>query len=142
MSYLKLVDWFINPAYFDDATTLRRARLLVRACLLISMFYVSYVWLSFFFHYKKGLFLTAFNVIGYFMLPFLVRTRISLPVIANPYPAFGAITVVILTWFSGGMWSAIYPWIIAVPVLALLVVGKTPAIYWTIISFGCMMGFG
>jgi signal transduction histidine kinase len=29
-----------------------------------------------------------------------------------------------------------------VPVLALLVVGKTPAIYWTIISFGCMVAFG
>jgi signal transduction histidine kinase len=142
MSLTKLVDWFIHPVYFTQTTNLRRARLLVRACLLTSIFSISYVWLSLFFNYEKGLYLTGFNVIGYFMLPFLVRTRISLPIITNTYPVFGAITVVILTWFSGGMWSAIYPWIIAVPVLALLVVGKRPAIYWTIISFGCMMAFG
>jgi signal transduction histidine kinase len=40
------------------------------------------------------------------------------------------------------MWSAIYPWIIAIPVLALLIDGKKPAIYWTIFSFVWMVVFG
>jgi hypothetical protein len=50
--------------------------------------------------------------------------------------------VLVLTWFSGGMWSAIYPWIIAIPVLGLLVVGKKSAIYWSAFSFVCMVMFG
>lgn len=142
MNFLLLADWFINPSYFKDSTILRRARLLVRASLLTSLFSLSYVWLSIFFQYHRGLYFTAFNVIGYFLLPFLVRTKVPIKILGNIYPVMGAITVLVLTWFSGGMWSAIYPWIIAIPVLALLVVGKNPAIYWGIFSFGCMVAFG
>lgn len=142
MNLGRLADWFIHPTYFEDALTLRRARLLVRACLLTSIFSISYVALSFYFHYERAIYFTAFNVIGYFFYPFLVRTKLSLNVLANIFPSIGAITVLVLTWFSGGMWSAIYPWIIAIPVLALLVVGRTPAIYWSVFSFLCMVGFG
>lgn len=142
MNVGKLVDWFIHPDYFEDAKLLRRARLLVRACLLTSLFSISYVVLSITFSYDKGLYFTGFNVVGYFALPFLLRTKIVLSIIGTLYTAIGAITVLVLTWFSGGMWSAIYPWIIAIPVLALLIDGKTPAIYWGIFSLAWMVGFG
>lgn len=138
----RLADWFIHPAYFENASELRRARLLVRASLLTSIFSTSYVALSVIFDYERGVYFTAFNVIGYFALPFLVRTRISLVLLGFLYNAMGAITVLVLTWFSGGMWSAIYPWIIAIPLLALLIVGKKAAIYWTLFSLVWMVAFG
>jgi signal transduction histidine kinase len=138
----KLIDWFIHPRYFEDAKALRKARLLVRACLLTSLFSISYVGLSVVFSYDRGIYFTGFNVIGYFVLPFLLRTRLPLSIVGNLYTTVGAITVLVLTWFSGGMWSAIYPWIIAIPVLALLIDGKKPAIYWSIFSFGWMVAFG
>src|SRR5947207_3233861 len=142
MNFGPLVNWFINPEYQNDALALRKARLLVRACLLTSLFSMSYVWLSVIFSFEKGIYFTAFNVIGYFILPFFVRTKISIKILGTLYSAIGAITVLALTWFSGGMWSAIYPWIIAIPVLSLLVVGKTPAIYWSIVCFLIMEFFG
>jgi signal transduction histidine kinase len=142
MNVGKLVDWFIHPDYFEDANALRKARLLVRACLLTSLFSISYVGLSVVFSYEKGIYFTGFNVVGYFVLPFLGRTKTPLAVLGNLYTCIGAITVLALTWFSGGMWSAIYPWIIAIPVLALLVVGKTSAIYWSVFSFAWMVAFG
>ncbi len=142
MNFVQLADWFINPLYFDDSGMLRRARLFVRACLLTSVFSISYVILSILFQYPKGIYFTAFNVVGYFILPFLARTRFPLWILSNIYTAIGAITVIVLTWFSGGMWSAIYPWIIAIPVLGLLVAGKTSAIYWTLFSVACMIFIG
>jgi len=142
MNFGKFEDWYINPAYYEDAKALRKARLLVRACLLTSLFSISYVALSVVFSYEKGLYFTGFNVVGYFALPFLLRIKFPLSIVGNLYTTIGAITVLVLTWFSGGMWSAIYPWIIAIPVLALLIDGKTPAIYWTIFSFGWMVAFG
>lgn len=138
----KIVDWFIPRRHFDDAKALRKARLLVRACLLTSLFSISYVILSFVFSYSKGIYFTMFNVVGYFILPFLIRRAFSLSLVGNLFTTIGAITVLSLTWFSGGMWSAIYPWIIAIPVLALLVDGKRPGIYWCIFSFGWMVAFG
>lgn len=142
MNLGQLADWFIHRNYFENASELRKARLLVRASLLTSIFSTSYVALSVIFSYERAIYFTAFNVIGYFALPFLVRTRIPLGWLGFIFNAMGAITVIVLTWFSGGMWSAIYPWIIAIPLLALLVVGKKAAIYWTIFSFLWMWGFG
>jgi len=142
MNFTTLVNWFIHPDYHGDALALRKARLLVRACLLTSLFSISYVWLSVIFSYEKGFYFTAFNVIGYFILPFFVRTKISLRILGNLYSAIGAITVLTLTWYSGGIWSAIYPWIIAIPVLSLLIVGRTTAIYWSVVCFFIMEFFG
>lgn len=141
MNFGRLEDWYV-ASYADDQLASRKARLLVRASLLTSIFSFSYVVLSIVFSYDKGLLFTGFNVVGYFILPFLVRTPISLNILGNIYTCIGAITVLVLTWFSGGMWSAIYPWIIAIPVLALLVVGKTSSIYWSVFAFGWMVAFG
>jgi signal transduction histidine kinase len=141
MNFGRLEDWFVE-SYLNDANALRKARLLVRACLLTSIFSISYVVLSFVFRYDKGMYFTGFNVVGYFLLPFLLRTQLPFTWVGNLYTAIGAITVLVLTWFSGGMWSAIYPWIIAIPVLGLLVVGKKSAMYWSVFSFMCMVMFG
>jgi signal transduction histidine kinase len=141
MTFGRLENWCVER-YKDDAKALRKARLLVRACLLTSIFSNSYVILSVVFSYDKGIYFTGFNVFGYFLLPFLLRTRMSLMLLGNIYTAIGAITVLVLTWFSGGMWSAIYPWIIAIPVLGLLVVGQKSAIYWCLFAFAWMVAFG
>jgi signal transduction histidine kinase len=137
-----LINRFIRPGYFNDPRSFREARLFVAACLLTSLFSISYVILSVVFGYQRGIYFTAFNVVGYFILPFLVRTKLSLTVLGNLYTLLGSMTVLVLTWFSGGMWSAIYPWIIAIPVLALLIAGRTSAIYWSGIALLCMIAFG
>ncbi len=137
-----LINWFIHPDYTTNNRDLRSARLLVSACLLTSFFSTSYVLLSVVFSYEKGIYFTAFNVIGYFTLPFFVRTRLPLLLLGNIFTAIGATTVLALTWFSGGMWSAIYPWIIAIPVLALLIAGRTSALYWSVLSLVCMLALG
>jgi signal transduction histidine kinase len=137
-----LINWFLHPDYIPDSRDHRCARLLVSACLLTSFFSTSYVLLSVVFNFEKGLYFTGFNVVGYFMLPFFVRTRLPLLLLGNIYTAIGATTVLTLTWFSGGMWSAIYPWTIAIPVLALLIAGRTSAIYWSVLSLVCMLTFG
>ncbi|MBS1682648.1 MAG: HAMP domain-containing histidine kinase [Bacteroidetes bacterium] len=142
MNIGRLVDWFIHKKYFENATELRKARLLVRASLLTSIFSTSYVALSVFFEYERGIYFTLFNVVGYFALPFLCKTKIPFRILGFTYNAIGSITVIVLTWFSGGMWSAIYPWIIAIPLLALLIIGKTAALYWTIFSLLWMWAFG
>lgn len=83
-----------------------------------------------------------FNAVGFLLLPFLLKLKIPLLWVAHLYVLIGATAVIALTYFSGGMWSAIYPWIISIPVLALLVVDRTAGIIWGTISFLAMVGFG
>lgn len=142
MKIASVVDFFIAKDRFTDRNDIRRTRLFVRACLLTSLFSNSYVWSSFIFGYEKGVYLMIFNMVGFLLLPFLARTKLSIVWLGNLYIFIGAFAVIVLTYYSGGLWSAIYPWIISIPVLALLVVNKFSGAIWGVISFIVMIWFG
>lgn len=142
MNFAGLVDFFIHPSYHEDALKLRKARLFVRACLLTSLFSNSYIWFSVLFEYDLGVYLMIFNVVGFIALAFLVKTKTPLLLISNLYILVGSLAVCILTYYSGGIWSAVYPWIISTPVLALLVVNRNYGIAWGVLSFLIMLWFG
>ncbi|WP_425390717.1 sensor histidine kinase [Ekhidna sp.] len=142
MNFASLVDFFIHPSYHEDELSLRKARLFVRATLLTSLFSNSYIWFSVLFEFQLGIYLMIFNVLGFVLLALLVRTRTPILLITNLYVLVGAVAVVALTYYSGGIWSAIYPWIISIPVLALLVVNRNFGIAWGILSFLVMVWFG
>ncbi|MEP2023181.1 MAG: HAMP domain-containing sensor histidine kinase [Reichenbachiella sp.] len=142
MKVSALIDFFIHPDYFLAPDKLRRVRLFVRACLLTSLFSNAYVWLSVYFEYERGVQLMIFNVVGFLLLPLLSKTKIPINILGNLYVLIGAVAVFILTYFSGGIWSAIYPWIVSIPVLAILVVNRTSGLAWGGISYMAMQWFG
>lgn len=108
---------------------------MIRACFLTSLFSSTYVGLSIVFDFEKSLYLMIFNMVGFLFLPFLVKTKASLAWSGNLYVAIGAFAIYVLTYYSGGVWSAVYPWIISIPVLALLIVNRMSGVVWGIISF-------
>ncbi|MEQ8905229.1 HAMP domain-containing sensor histidine kinase [Ekhidna sp.] len=142
MNFSGLVDFFIHPSYHEDELALRKARLFVRAALLTSLFSNSYIWFSLLFEFYLGVYLMIFNVAGFVILALLVKTRIPILIITNLYVFVGGSAVVLLTYYSGGVWSAVYPWIISIPVLALLVVNRTYGIIWGVLAFLIMLWFG
>ncbi|WP_339815776.1 HAMP domain-containing sensor histidine kinase [uncultured Imperialibacter sp.] len=142
MQLSHLVDFFLHPVYFEQPDQLRKARLFVRGCLLTSLFSTSYVWLSVLFEYQKGVYFMVMNVVGFLLLPLLAKTRLPIALLGNLYVTLGATAVLVLTYFSGGIWSAIYPWIVSIPLLALLVVDKFSGAVWGGIALACMVYFG
>lgn len=83
-----------------------------------------------------------FNALGFLLLPYLIKLKVPVLWVGNIYVFVGAVAVTVLTYFSGGMWSAIFPWIISIPVLALLVVNKISGMIWGGMSFLLMVAFG
>lgn len=142
MKVSALIDFFINEEYHSSPSLLRRTRLFVRACLLTSLFSGSYIWLSDYFGYDRGVQLMIFNAVGFLVLPFLAKTKLPIALLGNLYVLIGASAVYILTYYSGGVWSAIYPWIVSVPVLAILVVNRLSGLIWGGISYFVMQWFG
>lgn len=142
MKIAPLIEFFIHPKHKKNPRDHRKARLFVRASLLTSLFSNSYIWLSMFFGYERGVKLMIFNVMGFLILAFFAKTKTPLKLLGNLYVLVGAVAVITLTYYSGGMWSAIYPWIISIPVLALLVVDKISGIVWGGIAYIVMMWFG
>lgn len=142
MDLAAFIDWFIHPTRKDDPSEYKKTRLFVRASLLTSLFSNSYIWLSIYFEYYLAVKLMIFNVVGFLVLSLLAKTKIPIKVLGHMYVFVGGFAVIVLTYYSGGIWSAVYPWIISIPVLALLVVDKTAGILWGSLSFGVMVWMG
>jgi signal transduction histidine kinase len=71
----------------------------------------------------------------------MMKTRLSVIVLGNIYVFMGTLAVLVLIFYSGGLKSPIFPWLIAPPVLALLIVNRFYAFIWTAVSIVCLMYF-
>lgn len=142
MKIERLIDFFISEGRKENKVYLRKTKLLVRASLLTSLFSATYLILSLIFDFDIGVKLMSFNVIGFLLLPFLFTSKLTVNTIGNLYVLIGGLAVIILAYSSGGINSAIYPWIISIPILALLVVNRTSALIWGGVSFLAMVGMG
>ncbi len=142
MSIASFIDYFIHPFRFESQESLRRARLLVRGSLITSLFSIGYLMISLFFDFDPGKYLLITNAMGFLFLPFLIKTRLPINLLGNLYIFIGAYAVIVLCYFSGGVDSALYAWIIAIPICALLVVNRKSAYYWGIISLAAMLFIG
>ncbi|GAA5043309.1 hypothetical protein GCM10011506_46700 [Marivirga lumbricoides] len=138
----KVIDFFVHPSRYHDPKSIKQARLVVRGSLLTSLFSSNYLFLSIYFEYEKGFNLMLTNVIGFLLLPFLLRTKLPVVLIGNLYVLIGGYAVTALAYFSGGIESALYPWIISIPILALLIVNRKSAYVWGAISFFVMILMG
>lgn len=137
-----ITDFFLTEDRKKSRISLRKAKLLIRSSLLTSLFSGTYLTLSLAFDFDIGVKLMTFNVIGFLLLPFLMKSKASVNSIGNLYVFVGGIAVIILAFSSGGIFSAIYPWIISIPILALLVVNRKSAIVWGAFSFLVMVVMG
>jgi signal transduction histidine kinase len=142
MGISQLIDYFIHPSRYENQESLRRARLLVRGCLLTSIFSVNYLFLSVYFEFEAGFYLMITNFVGFLLLPFLVKTRLPINLLGNFYAAIGAFAVIALSYYSGGIESALYAWIISIPILALLIVNRQSAYFWGAVSLLAMVIIG
>jgi len=142
MNIGEITYFFVSKSRIKSGEELRATKLVIRGSLLTSLFSSSYLILSILFDFEIGVILMAFNVVGFLLLPFLFRTSASSSFIGNLYVLIGAIAVIVLSVASGGIYSAIYPWIISIPILALLIVSRKSALVWGVLSFLIMVLMG
>jgi signal transduction histidine kinase len=118
-----------------------RHRLLLNASLSTSIFSLSYLIISILINFPNGIDLMIFNVLGFLTIPFFMRWKVPVVFLGNLYVLFGTIAVAVLIYFSGGMQSPIFPWLIAPPVLALLIVNRKYSLLWTAVSIIILVVF-
>lgn len=141
MLFKKLENYFIGDQIKSDAYILYRYKLLLNASVYTSLFSFLYLIVSLIIEFRVGVYYMIFNVAGFLLLPFLMKTRASIKALGNLYVFIGALAVVILIYYSGGIDSPILPWLIVPSVLALLIVSRFYALVWAGISIGCLTAF-
>jgi signal transduction histidine kinase len=141
MKLRKLEDYFIANFHRADAYQFSRYRLLLNASFFTSIFSLLYLIISIAIEFNEGVYLMIFNVVGFLVLPLLMKTQVPIKVIGNLYVLVGASAVTIVIYFSGGIDSPVFPWLIAPPVLALLIVSRLYAWVWTGVAMICLITF-
>ncbi|MGC4020497.1 MAG: HAMP domain-containing sensor histidine kinase [Cyclobacteriaceae bacterium] len=134
----RLQNFFIPVDKEPDEYILYRHRLILNASVSTSFFSFVYLIVSIFIEFPPGIYLMIFNVLGFALIPFLIKFGLRPIILGNLYVLIGSVAVLILICFSGGLQSPIFPWLIAPPVLALLIVNRHFAIVWTAISIACL----
>lgn len=139
MNLNSFVDWFIASSRKESKAELKKARLFVRALLFNSLFSITYYFSGLYLDFTLASILMMLDAIGLVILVFLVKTRISIIILGHIYIFIGAVSIFFITYYSGGMWSSAYPWIISVPLAALLVVNRNAGIIWGVIAYLVML---
>ena len=134
--------FFLGSNYLPKKGVLAKDRLLLHTSLYTSLFSFFYLLISLLIDFELGVNLMIFNVIGFLLLPFLLRTRLPLWLTGNVYVLIGASAIVLLIYYSGGVESPILPWLLGPPSIALLIVNKRSALAWTALMAACFTYFG
>ena len=83
-----------------------------------------------------------FNVLGFLLLPFVLRKRVDLILLGNVFIFMGAFAIALTTHFTGGLKSPILWWLAAAPVLAAFLVNRKSAIVWGVLMYGLTISYG
>jgi signal transduction histidine kinase len=126
-----LEDYLISPDNRSDAYVFYRYRLLLNGSLFTSIFSLLYLFVSILIGFELGVYYMIFNVSGFLLLPLLMRTKLTIINLGNIFVFTGTLAVVVLIFYSGGIYSPVFPWLIAPPVQALLIVSRFYALVWT-----------
>jgi hypothetical protein len=97
MKISPLINFFIPKDIAKEPEILRRTRLVIRACFLTSLFSSSYIALSVYFEYEKGVYFMLLNAIGFLRLPFLINLKTPLLWVGHLCVLIGATAIIALT---------------------------------------------
>jgi signal transduction histidine kinase len=128
-----LADRFIHPSQRASSKVYTNAKMLVNVSLLTSLFTFLYALICLTIGFKLGVYLMILDVVGFLSVAFLVSRNVNLLVLSNLYIGIGTFAIYYLITFTGGLYSPVISWIIATPILALLVVNRGSAITWCLI---------
>lgn len=132
----------IHPFYRENEKLYLKAKAMLQAFMLTAVFSLSYLFISYLIGFSYGVSLMWFNVISFLLLPFLLRFKFPLDLLGNIYLSIGSLAVGMIIYFSGGLHSPVLPWLAASPTMALMLMGKRYAIWWTLLTILVVVFFG
>lgn len=125
-----LFERLIPPGPGDDVEAFHQGTLFVVASVLTGLFAAGYAGLHAYVGFSVGAATLAVVTVAFFALPPLFRRTGSVAVVAHLFLLVGTAAIVIATYFSGG--REIRPWLVAVPLVAVLLAGKRQGSLWAV----------
>jgi serine phosphatase RsbU (regulator of sigma subunit) len=132
---------YINQSYLEDEGLATRAKLTLNTFLTVVFFAFSYSLISIVIEFKVGLYSTLILGLAYLFVPFILRKPNTLNFLAHFFLLTSSISSCVLIYNSGGLLSAVTPWLAITPVVALLLAGRKTAWFWTVVMVVVVYAF-
>jgi signal transduction histidine kinase len=129
-----------NPK--PDKEYQRRKRLVEFAVIITSVFAIFYVGVSWVAGFPMGMKIMTLCFIGDLVALLILRFGVNAYVVANFFGVIGSLCIFGCTWFSGGVYSPVFPWLVETPIVLLLIAGKKNGYTWVVISLAMAIAFG
>lgn len=141
MIFQKLENFFLAKYKKDNIELFNHARLMLYACIITAAFAVLYAAVSVVISFRPGIMIMSADALSFLLIALLLRYSKSTIFLANLYVLFCWLPITSLTFFSGGIYSSILPWIVIVPVAGNLIVNRKFAWFWLAITLAAVLGF-
>jgi signal transduction histidine kinase len=126
--------YFIPKKFADSPELWRKYKLITSVILITALFDLNYVLITVLIEMKEGTYSLLITFLMHVALLFLIKSKVTLLVIGNLYIFFGATSVYVCIYYSGGFNSPVMPWLASSPVVALLIAGKKSGIIWVSVN--------
>jgi len=138
----EIITQFIPENTKLDKEYQRRIRLVAFAVIITSIFALFYIGVSWVAGFSMGMKIMSGCFLGDMVALLLLRLGINAFGVANIFGGIGSLCIFGCTYFSGGVYSPVFPWLVETPIVLLLIAGKKNGYTWVIISLAMALAFG
>ncbi len=132
--FSSLVNYFIPKALHTDHYKLRVARMSVIVFLIAGVFNFFGISSALMIGFQYSAYLLFFGSLCSFSIAFAFRAGVPINFSINLFLSFSFIQIFLQAWWGGGLESSSTVALFLMPSIAMLLLGRTGAIYWLIIS--------
>jgi len=143
MIWSNLINNF-TKGYFsnEDDDYQQQVKFAFTACIITCIFSFLYVVVSILIGFTPGIYMMSASTLLFLILVLLFKTKIRLSIISNLYVCFCFMSIFTCSYFSGGIDSAVTPWLVLVPMTASLLVSKIIVWIWVLICSAVVITYG
>lgn len=143
MSILRnLIEQFVPANIPADAEYQRRTRLIVYTIFITTLFAFLYVITSWMADFYLAAWIMLGCTSGFVLILFFVKSGVNILIAANLFGLLGVASILVCSYYGGGLHSPTLPWLASTPIVILLLVGKKSGYVWVSISASMVIVFG
>lgn len=121
----------LKSAAHEDA---RKPHLVAYAVLITALFSVFYVLVSLIARFPAGVIIMSGCFVMNLVALLLLRFGLHVNYVAHFFALAATMSIFACTYFSGGVYSPVFPWLVETPIVLLLIAGKKAGYIWVGIS--------
>jgi signal transduction histidine kinase len=140
--FSKTILRFLPKIAIGDRDYKRRSKLITLAVIITGIFALFYVGVSWIAEYPMGIKYMLICFFGDVIAFVLLKNKTNIYVVANLFALNGTVAILACTYYSGGIESPVFPWLVETPIILLLIAGKKIGYIWVSVSLGIAAVFG